>query len=119
MEVALHGGRKRFFLAAERSVYPDGGFRKKTQEKGLVRFGAEGSAAGLFQKKKRNRPFALAVLFTSLKLLIVAFVVLCFAGLGLAFGIGKAYIDTAPTLDVAQLTISDRTSFCTIKTGNS
>ncbi len=90
---------------------------KKTQEKGLVRFGAEGSAAGLFQKKKRNRPFALAVLFTSLKLLIVAFVVLCFAGLGLAFGIGKAYIDTAPTLDVAQLTISDRTSFLYDKDG--
>ena len=74
---------------------------KKTQEKGLVRFGAEGSAAGLFQKKKRNRPFALAVLFTSLKLLIVAFVVLCFAGLGLAFGIGKGIASCRDLLEDA------------------
>ncbi|MCR5072374.1 MAG: hypothetical protein K6A39_00915, partial [Clostridiales bacterium] len=67
--------------------------------------------AFMLTKAKRQRPFMLAVLFTSLKLLIVAFVVICFAGLGLAFGIVKAYVDTAPTLDVAQLTISDRTSF--------
>ena len=68
-------------------------------------------SAFMLTKAKRQHPFMLAVLFTSLKLLIVAFVLICFAGLGLAFGIVKAYVDTAPTLDVAQLTISDRTSF--------
>jgi len=71
----------------------------------------------LFRRTNKQAPFWLAVLFTSLKLLIVAFVVLCFAGLGLAFGIGKAYVDTAPTIDVAQLTISDRTSFLYDKDG--
>ena len=65
----------------------------------------------LFQKHQPPRPFALAVLFTTLKLLVFAFVVVAFAGLGLVFGIGKAYIETTPEIDVAQLTISDRTSF--------
>ena len=69
-------------------------------------------------KAKRQRPFLLSVLFTSLKLLIVAFVVICFAGLGLAVGIVKAYVDTAPALDVAQLTISDRTSFLYDRSGD-
>lgn len=65
----------------------------------------------LFQKHQPPRPFALAVLFTTLKLLIFAFVVVAFAGVGLVFGIGKAYVETTPEIDVAQLTISDRTSF--------
>ncbi len=65
----------------------------------------------LFKKSPAKRPFFLAVLFTSLKLLIFAFAVLCFCLLGIGIGVAKAYIETVPTLDVAQLTISDRTSF--------
>lgn len=71
----------------------------------------------LFSRHRPKQPFALAVLFTTLKLLVFAFVVICFAGLGIAFGIGKAYIETAPEIDVAQLTISDRTSFLYDKNG--
>ena len=52
----------------------------------------------LFSRHRPKQPFALAVLFTTLKLLVFAFVVICFAGLGIAFGIGKAYIETAPEL---------------------
>ena len=65
----------------------------------------------VFTKSKRQRPFLLAILFTTLKLLIVAACILGFAGIGLAVGIIKAYVDTVPEIDVAQLTISDRTSF--------
>lgn len=65
----------------------------------------------LFKKGPSKRPFFLAVLFTSLKMLIFSFVVLCFCLLGIGIGVAKAYIETVPTLDVAQLTISDRTSF--------
>lgn len=65
----------------------------------------------LFQKQRPKRPFAFAVLFTTLKLLVFAFVVVGFAALGIAIGIGKAYIETTPEVDAAQLTISDRTSF--------
>lgn len=71
----------------------------------------------LFLNRRPRQPFALAVLFTTLKLLVFAFVVICFAGLGVAVGIGKAYIETAPEIDVAQLTISDRTSFLYDKDG--
>lgn len=71
----------------------------------------------LFLKQRPQRPFALAVLFTTLKLLVFAFVVVCFAGLGILVGIGKAYIETTPEIDVAQLTISDRTSFLYDKNG--
>ncbi len=71
-----------------------------------------------FSGRKRNRPFLLSVVFTSLKLLIVAFIVLCVGAAGLAVGVAKAYIETAPTIDVSQLTISDRTSFLYDKNGD-
>ncbi len=63
--------------------------------------------------KEREKPgsFFLAVLFTSLKMLILAFIVVCFIGFGLLVGVVKAYVETTPSLDVAQLTISDRTSY--------
>lgn len=72
----------------------------------------------LFLTKKKGHPFFLTVMFTSLKLILAAFIIVCFAGLGLVVGIGKAYIETAPEIDVAQLTISDRTSFLYDKNGN-
>lgn len=65
----------------------------------------------LFRAEKKGRPFFLSVLFSTLKLMLLGGIVLGFAGLGLGVGIIKAYIDTAPVIDVAQLTISDRTSF--------
>ena len=62
-------------------------------------------------KKKHEKAFPLDILFHSLKLLIVAVFVVGFLGLGLVYGVAKAYIDTTPSMDVAQLTISDRTSY--------
>ena len=71
----------------------------------------------LFCERKKPAPFWLAVLFTSLKMLVFALVVICCIGFGVGFGIMKAYVETTPTLDVAQLTISDRTSFLYDKDG--
>lgn len=65
----------------------------------------------LLTNRKTKKPFALDVLFSSLKLLLVSVLILGFLGLGLVYGVAKAYIDTTPVLDVAQLTISDRTSY--------
>ena len=65
----------------------------------------------LFTERKKPRSFFLAVLFTSLKLSIFAFIVLGFIGMGLLLGVVKAYVETTPSLDVAQLTISDYTSY--------
>jgi len=67
--------------------------------------------APLFTERKKPRSFALAVLFTSLKLSIFAFIVIGFIGMGLLLGVVKAYVETTPSLDTAQLTISDYTSF--------
>lgn len=65
----------------------------------------------LFNKQQTRKPFALDVLFLTLKLLLVAVLILGMSGAGLVYGIVKVYIDTTPTFDVAQLTKSDRTSY--------
>ena len=62
-------------------------------------------------KKKERKALPLDILFHSLKFLILAVFVVGFLGLGLVYGVAKAYVDTTPALDVAQLTISDRTSY--------
>ncbi|HWR18055.1 MAG TPA: PBP1A family penicillin-binding protein [Clostridia bacterium] len=74
--------------------------------------------AELFMERKRPRPFALAVLFNTMKFLLVALILLGCAGLGLAMGVAKAYVETSPELDVSQLTQSDRTSYIYDKDGN-
>lgn len=65
----------------------------------------------LLTNRKTTKPFALDILFSFLKLLLVAVLIVGFLGVGLVYGVAKAYIDTTPVLDVAQLTISDRTSY--------
>lgn len=65
----------------------------------------------LFHERKKPRSFALGVVFTSLKMMVLAFIVVGFIGMGLLLGVVKAYVETTPTLDVAQLTISDYTSY--------
>lgn len=65
----------------------------------------------LLKNHEERKPFVLDVLFLSLKLLLVAVLILGFSGAGLVYGIFKVYIDTTPTFDVAQLTKSDRTSY--------
>ena len=72
----------------------------------------------LFIHKRTDKPFALSVLFMVLRMLLFALVVACFAGLGILVGIGKAYVETAPEINVAQLTISDRTSYIYDVNGN-
>lgn len=65
----------------------------------------------IFVERRQQRPFLLAVLFTTLKIMLVCVVVLGCAGLGLVLGVAKAYIDTTPELDVSLLTKSERTSY--------
>lgn len=72
----------------------------------------------LFTHNKGKKPFVLDVLFLALKLLLVSVLIVGMAGAGLAYGVLKAYIDTTPMFDTAQLTKSDRTSYLYDVNGN-
>lgn len=71
-----------------------------------------------FSQRQKMRPFVLDVLFSTLKVLLFAIAIVGFGSLGLVFGVTKAYIDTTPVLDIAQLTKSDRTSYLYDMDGN-
>ena len=67
---------------------------------------------------RRKRPFVLSVLFTSLKLGVLAIFLFGCLGLGIGLGFARAYVQTAPTLDTAQLTNSNLTSYIYDMNGN-
>lgn len=71
-----------------------------------------------FTKRPSGKPFLLDVLFATLKCMVFALVLFAFAGLGLVYGVAKAYVDMTPVLDVSQLTKSDRTSYLYDRNGN-
>ncbi len=73
---------------------------------------------GPLTREKKRRSFLLEVLFNALKLLLFALIVMAFGGLGLVYGVGKAYVDSTPMLEVSQLTRSDRTSYLYDMNGN-
>ena len=75
-------------------------------------------SGGPLTKNTRKRPFLLEVLFNALKLLLFALIVMGFGVLGLVYGVGKAYVDSTPLLEVSQLTRSDRTSYLYDMYGN-
>ncbi|MEN6634909.1 MAG: transglycosylase domain-containing protein [Clostridiaceae bacterium] len=72
----------------------------------------------LFTERRKPHSFMLGVVFTSLKMTVLAFIVVGFIGMGLLLGVVKAYVETTPSLDVAQLTISDYTSYLYDMNGN-
>ena len=65
----------------------------------------------IFKKRTKPPSFALCVAVTAVKLTAVLLVCACLAGVGAIIGIAKAYVDTAPTLDLAALDSQDKTSF--------
>lgn len=67
--------------------------------------------------RRRQRPFLLAVLFTSIKLAAAAVFLLGCLALGAGLGIARAYVETTPTLDTSLLTKSDLTSYIYDKNG--
>ena len=88
--------------------------RMETKKTKQVHIGKE----SLFTRNKGQKPFVLDVLFLTLKLLLVAVLIVGMAGAGLVYGVFKAYIDTTPVFDTAQLTKSDRTSHLYDVNGN-
>ncbi len=78
---------------------------------------AQHESEPLFMERVRRRPFVLSVFFTTLHFVVIGGVLLGLALLGAGIGIAKAYVETTPTIDRAQLTKSDRTSYLYDKDG--
>ena len=91
--------------------------KKDITQRNLSR-SSRSALGGSLTRDERKRPFLLEVLFSALKLLLFALVVMGFAGLGLVYGVGKAYVDSTPVMEVSQLTRSDRTSYLYDMNGN-
>ncbi len=115
-------------LFAQEESNPRGSFAKKMNNlfgrlrRKLAKMpGVKRSVSGeqdVFVERRGSRPFALAVLFATIKVLIVAVLLLGCAGAGLFLGVAKAYVETTPDIDTSQLTMSDRTSYIYDKDGN-
>ncbi len=65
----------------------------------------------LFVPTTKKKPFALEIVFNTIKATIALVFLLGCAVMGLVLGVAKAYVDTVPELDASMLTKSDRTSY--------
>ncbi|MDD3212679.1 MAG: PBP1A family penicillin-binding protein [Eubacteriales bacterium] len=72
----------------------------------------------LFKPRLSKPNFILSVLVNTVRLIIIVVVLAGLAGAGAVIGIAKAYMETAPTLDLAKLSDQDKTSFIYDANGN-
>ena len=57
----------------------------------------------LFEPRERDRSFLLSVVMTTAKMLVLLVLMIGMGGAGLLAGVAKAWIDTAPALDLEQI----------------
>jgi len=55
-----------------------------------------------FVRKRRQANFFVSIFVTTLRIFLVLFILIGFVGFGAVIGIGKAYLDSTPELDVVQ-----------------
>ena len=72
----------------------------------------------LFKPRTRETNFLLSVLMTTIRMLFVLVLLVGVSGTGLIVGIAKAYVDTAPVLDLSQFDQQSQTSFIYDRDGN-
>ena len=72
----------------------------------------------IFKPRSRKPSFVLAVIVNSIRLLILLVLILSLAGAGAVVGVAKAYMETAPTLDLAAIDDQAQTSFIYDTAGN-
>lgn len=72
----------------------------------------------IFKPRTKNRNFGLSVAVSTIRLSVILTLCACLAVAGALVGIAKAYVDTAPTLDLAALNAQDKTSFIYDSEGN-
>ncbi len=70
-------------------------------------------------KPRLSKPnFILSVLVNTVRLILIVMLLAGLAGAGAVIGIAKAYMETAPNLDLAKLSEQDKTSFIYDASGN-
>ena len=72
----------------------------------------------IFKPRTRKPSFVLAVMVNSFRLLVLMVLLLGLSGLGAVVGVAKAYMETAPTLDLAAIDDQAQTSFIYDANGN-
>ena len=72
----------------------------------------------IFKPRTKYPNFLLSVLVSTIRLSTILILCVCLALAGALIGIAKAYVDTAPTLDLAALDSQDKTSFIYDSKGN-
>ena len=72
----------------------------------------------LFKPRTREPNFLLSVLMTTIRMLFVLVLLIGVSGTGLIMGMAKAYVDTAPVLDLSQFDQQSQTSFIYDRYGN-
>ena len=72
----------------------------------------------LFKRRTRKPSFVLAVIINTFQMLLLVVLLAGLAGIGAVVGIAKAYVETAPVLDIAKIGDQDQTSFFYDRDGN-
>lgn len=78
----------------------------------------EKKTRSIFKPRTKVPNFILSVTTSTIRLTVILFLCAILALLGAVVGIAKAFVDTAPTLDLAALNAQDKTSFIYDAQGN-
>lgn len=71
-----------------------------------------------FVRKPRQPNFFISIFVTTVRMFLLFFILVGFLCFGAVIGIGKAYLDSAPELDVVQIQDQNETTFIYDKYGN-
>lgn len=72
----------------------------------------------LFKQRTRKPSFVLAVLINAFRMMLTLVLIFGLAGIGVVVGIAKAYVETAPMLDLEKIDSQAQTSFFYDRDGN-
>lgn len=87
-------------------------------DEGMPREPEEAPRRRLFKRRTRKPSFVLAVIINTFQMLMLFVLLMGLAGIGAVVGIAKAYVETAPVLDIAKIGDQDQTSFFYDRDGN-
>ncbi|NLJ40883.1 MAG: hypothetical protein GX352_04650 [Clostridiales bacterium] len=90
----------------------------KVQDDKDIQEDSEEKGSKFFLRKKRQPNFFISVLVTTIRLFLILFILIGFASFGAVAGIGKAYLDSTPELDVVRIEDQNETTFIYDKFGN-